>query len=198
MNSAVEIRVCGLDRPEHCMVPGAQVPLLSALRPWPARPEWDTAVWFDILSIPATPTVNDYYAELKRWIYTNYAGDYAGVRVEWSKGWAYTAAGAWTNAEVIGGRIPASVTRGMAEDTGFRAAMNILDRLDPHRVFSTKFLGRLMPRSADLNRDGVVDGTDLGALLSQWGAQGGPADLNGYGVVDGADLGEMLARWSGQ
>jgi hypothetical protein len=52
-----------------------------------------------------------------------------------------------------------------------------------------------MPRSADLNGDGVVDGADLGALLSQWGAQGGPADLNGDGVVDGVDLGEMLARW---
>jgi hypothetical protein len=24
-------------------------------------------------------------------------GDYAGVRVEWSKGWGYTPAGAWTN-----------------------------------------------------------------------------------------------------
>ena len=83
-----------------------------------------------------------------------------------------------------GGRIPASFTHVMAEDAGFRAAVDMLDRLDPHRVFSTKFLDRLMPRSAD-----------LGALLSQWGAQGGPADLNGDGLVDGADLGGMLARW---
>jgi hypothetical protein len=36
---------------------------------------------------------------------------------------------------------------------------------------------------------------DLGALLSQWGEQGGPADLNGDGAVDGVDLGELLARW---
>jgi hypothetical protein len=84
----------------------------------------------------------------------------------------------------------------MAADAGFRTAVDMLDRLDPHRVFSTPFLDRLMPRSADLNRDGVVDGADLGALLSQWGAQGGPADLNGDGVVGGADLGAMLASWS--
>jgi hypothetical protein len=142
------------------MVPGAQVPLLSALRPWPAQPEWDTAVWFDILSVPNTPTANDYYAELEQWIYTNYTGDYAGVRVEWSKGWGYTAAGAWTNAEVIGTRIPASFTQGMAADAGFRTAVDMLDRLDPHRVFSTPFLDRLMPRRADLNRDGVVDGAE--------------------------------------
>ena len=120
------------------------------------------------------------------------------MRVEWSRCWAYTAAGAWTNAEVIGGRIPASIKQGMAEDAGFRAAVDMLDRLDPHRVFSTKLLDRPMPRRADLNGDGVVSGADLGALLSQWGAQGGPADLNGDGVVDGADLGEMLARWTGQ
>jgi hypothetical protein len=42
-----------------------------------------------------------------------------------------------------------------------------------------------------------VDGADLGALLSQWGAQGGPADLNWDGAVDGSDLGEMLSRWTG-
>ncbi len=66
----------------------------------------------------------------------------------------------------------------------------MVDAMDPNRVFSTKFLDRLMPRSADLNGDGVVDGADLGALLSQWGAQGGPADLDGDGVVDG-----VLARW---
>ena len=197
MNSAVEIRVCGLDRPEHCMVPGAQVPLLSALRPWPAQPEWDTAVWFDILSIPGTPTANDYYAELEQWIYTNYVGDYAGVRVEWSKGWGYTPAGAWTNQDVIGARIPASFTQGMAADASFRTAVDILDRLDPARIYSTPFLDRLMPRSRDLTGDGQVDGADLAKLLEKWGEGRGPADLNGDGVVDGADLAELLGRWTG-
>ena len=197
MNSAVEIRVCGLDRPEHCMVPGAQVPLLSALRPWPAQPEWDTAVWFDILSIPGTPTANDYYAELEQWIYTNYVGDYAGVRVEWSKGWGYTPAGAWTNQDVIGARIPASFTQGMAADASFRTAVDILDRLDPARIYSTPFLDRLMPRSRDLTGDGQVDGADLAKLLEKWGEGRGPADLNADGVVDGSDLAELLGRWTG-
>jgi hypothetical protein len=91
------------------------------------------------------------------------------VRVEWPKSWAYTAAGAWTNAEVIGGRILAAVMQGMAEDAGFRAAVDMLDRLDPHRVFSTKLLDRLMPRSEDLNEDGAVDGADSGAMLARWG-----------------------------
>jgi hypothetical protein len=111
------------------------------------------------------------------------------VRVEWSRGWAYTAAGARTNAEVIGGRILAAVTQGVADDAGFRASVDMLDAMDPHRMFSTTLLDRLMPRSADLDGNGVVDGADLAGLLSQWGAQGGPADVSGDGVVGGADLG---------
>ena len=47
---------------------------------------------------------------------------------------------------------------------------------------------------ADLNQDGVVDGADLGLLLSAW-AGTGPADLDGSALVDGADLGLMLAAW---
>jgi len=52
----------------------------------------------------------------------------------------------------------------------------------------------------DLNGDGIVDGADLGILLSQWGpCARGPcvADLNDDGVVDGADLGILLASWTG-
>jgi len=49
----------------------------------------------------------------------------------------------------------------------------------------------------DLNGDGIVDGADLGILLSNWGScQGCDADLNGDGVVDGADLGLLLSNWS--
>ena len=50
------------------------------------------------------------------------------------------------------------------------------------------------PCPADFGGDGVVDGNDLGTLLSQWGT-GGSADLNADGVVDGTDLGQMLAAW---
>ncbi|HMN96829.1 MAG TPA: GC-type dockerin domain-anchored protein [Phycisphaerales bacterium] len=49
----------------------------------------------------------------------------------------------------------------------------------------------------DLNGDGIVDGADLGLLLSAWGSENFAADLNGDGVVDGADLGLLLAAWGG-
>ncbi len=48
----------------------------------------------------------------------------------------------------------------------------------------------------DLNGDGVVDGADLGQLLSAWGAcDGCPEDLDGDGFVDGGDLGILLSNW---
>ena len=47
---------------------------------------------------------------------------------------------------------------------------------------------------ADLDGSGLVDGADLGLLLSGWGAAGA-ADIDGSGTVDGSDLGVMLSAW---
>ena len=60
-------------------------------------------------------------------------------------------------------------------------------------------LGTAVPAAAqcpgDLNGSGLVDGADLGALLTAWGTQGGSADVTGDGIVDGADLGVLLVKW---
>ena len=51
--------------------------------------------------------------------------------------------------------------------------------------------------AGDLNRDGTVDGADLGLLLADWGSDAlPPADINRDGRVDGSDLGLLLADWS--
>jgi hypothetical protein len=50
----------------------------------------------------------------------------------------------------------------------------------------------------DINRDGIVNGADLGQMLAQWGTGGGafPAtDANQDGVVNGSDLGLLLGAW---
>jgi len=39
-----------------------------------------------------------------------------------------------------------------------------------------------------------VDGTDLAALLAQWGTDGS-ADINGDGTVNATDLSSVLAAW---
>lgn len=53
------------------------------------------------------------------------------------------------------------------------------------------------PCPGDFNRDGEVDGADMGILLAEWGpcSAGCLADVDGDGDVDGADLGRFLAYW---
>ena len=50
----------------------------------------------------------------------------------------------------------------------------------------------------DLDHDGMVLGSDLSILLSQWGDSGtnASADLNCDGMVSGPDLSVLLANWS--
>jgi hypothetical protein len=51
--------------------------------------------------------------------------------------------------------------------------------------------------AGDLLIDGIVNGADLGALLSQWGPAnaGTISDINRDGYVNGADLGYLLNAW---
>ncbi len=68
---------------------------------------------------------------------------------------------------------------------------------EPGAVYRLRYDG---PGSGDINGDGVVDVSDLLALLQSWGeCPGGPhecpADLNGDGVVDVSDLLILLTNW---
>lgn len=139
VNGAVEIRVTGLDDPEHAELAGARAPSLSALRPSEARPEWDTAVWLDVLTLPGTPYAEAFLREVERFLLAAYDGGHALTRVEWSKGWAYTDEAVWDDDEVIGTTVPASFGQ-----AAWGQAAGTLDRLDPHRVFGNAFLDRLL------------------------------------------------------
>jgi FAD/FMN-containing dehydrogenase len=133
VNGAVEIRVTGLDDPGEVDLPGAQPPALSALRPRADHPEWNVAVWLDVLTLPGTAHAERFYRELEQFIFATFAG----TRVEWSKGWAYTDEAAWSAPEVLHGRVPASFP-------DWDRAVATLNRYDPHRVFSTTFLDDLL------------------------------------------------------
>ncbi|GAA1269162.1 cholesterol oxidase substrate-binding domain-containing protein [Kitasatospora nipponensis] len=142
VNGAVEIRVTALDDPAVCGVPGARPPLLSALRPRADHPEWDVAVWFDVLTLPGTPDLHAFGRDLEQDLLTAFDGTRAALRVEWSKGWAYTADAAWADPDVLGRVIPASYRA--SGDPGWDEAVATLDRHDPHRVFGNPFLDSLL------------------------------------------------------
>jgi FAD/FMN-containing dehydrogenase len=139
VNGSVEIRVSGLDDPADAELAGARAPLLSALRPDEDHPEWDTAVWLDVLTLPGTPHADAFYRELERFLLSTYDGTHALTRVEWSKGWGYTEEAAWSDDEVLGTVVPASFGDAWGE------AADTLERLDPHRVFRAPLHGRLFP-----------------------------------------------------
>lgn len=64
--------------------------------------------------------------------------------------------------------------------------------------FFTVVVERLpVPCVADLNGDGVVDGLDMGFVLSAWGQPDTTsiADIDGDGTVSGLDLSVILSAW---
>jgi FAD/FMN-containing dehydrogenase len=144
MNGPVEIRVTGLDHPADSVVSGAQQPILSSVRPRPDHPEWDTAVWLDMGTLPVTPGFSQFYADIEAWIWSHYSGSYATVRPEWSKAWACTSTAPWTSSTVLGSTVPAAVSAGQASGDGWAAAVSILASYDPNSVFSNPFLDTLM------------------------------------------------------
>jgi FAD/FMN-containing dehydrogenase len=138
VNGSVEIRVTGLDDPADVGLDGARTPLLSALGPRGDRPEWDTAVWLNILTLPGTPYAEAFLSQIERFLLRTFDGEYAMTRVEWSKGWAYTRDAAWSDGEVLGAVVPST----FGEDV-WGMASGTLDRFDPHGVFGNAFLDRL-------------------------------------------------------
>jgi FAD/FMN-containing dehydrogenase len=138
VNGPLEIRVTGLDHAGDIDVPSAQPPALSAVRPDRDNPHWDVAVWLDVLSFPDTPDSGDFYREIEEFILTHYRAPYALPRMEWSKGWAYTAEGPWRNPTVLTRTIPSTF------GATWQWAINHLNTYDPHRIFSNAFLDRLL------------------------------------------------------
>jgi FAD/FMN-containing dehydrogenase len=145
MNGPVEIRVTGLDELADVEMTGAVSPQLSALRPRPDMPNWNVAVWFDILTMPGTPESDQFYRTIEQWMFAHFSGTYAMVRPEWSKGWAYSPTAAWADPVMLGTTIPDTLRVGQRVGDNWDAAVSTLDAHDPHRVFSNAFLDSFMP-----------------------------------------------------
>ncbi len=143
INGPLEVRVTGLDDPNEVMYAGAVVPGLSAIRPRLDRPEWDVAIWLDVLTFPETPYAIEFFRQFEQWLFDEFEGYYACARVEWSKGWAYGTNRAWEDQEVLGKIIPASLTDGLPADNNWVSAVSALQKHDPHHIFRSPLLDKL-------------------------------------------------------
>ncbi|MFZ9688441.1 MAG: hypothetical protein ACO3DS_01240 [Phycisphaerales bacterium] len=61
-------------------------------------------------------------------------------------------------------------------------------------VLGSRLPALVTQRPGDLDGSGIVDGNDLGIMLSGWGSSTSN-DVDGSGTVDGNDLGILLASW---
>lgn len=138
VNGQVEIRVTGLDHAAEVGVSGARSPALSAVAVDPEHPEWDVAVWLDLLTFPETRYADSFYGDLEQFIFSNYRPPYAQARVEWSKGWAYTPEGPWTSHAMLTDTIPKTF------GDSWEWAKAKLTAYDPHRIYGNEFLDQLL------------------------------------------------------
>lgn len=142
MNGPVEIRVTGLDHAKDSVIPYAQTAALSAIKPCPDRPEWDCAVWFDILTLPGTPYSAEFYREIETWMTQRYQGD-SLIRPEWSKGWAYSWKKAWDNPDYIDVELPRVHAQGQSEALTISSVQKVLTQYDPYQLFTSPLINRI-------------------------------------------------------
>ncbi|MGZ4555435.1 MAG: cholesterol oxidase substrate-binding domain-containing protein [Mycobacteriaceae bacterium] len=145
INGPVEIRCCGLDQESDVNVPSAGSPTISSMRPRPDHPDWDTAIWLNVLCIPNTPGMWAFYREMEHWMTANFSGAYATFRPEWSKGWAFTAEGPYKDPDAISTAIPDRYRAGLPTGDNWDSALATYNTLDPARVFSNTFMDQILP-----------------------------------------------------
>jgi FAD/FMN-containing dehydrogenase len=145
INGPVEIRCCGLDQASEVKVPSAGSPTISSMRPRPDHPDWDTAIWLNVLCIPNTPGMWAFYREMEQWMTANFSGAYATFRPEWSKGWAFTAEGPYKDPDAIRTAIPDRYRAGLPTGDNWDSALATYNTLDPARIFSNTFMDQILP-----------------------------------------------------
>ncbi|BAZ48792.1 hypothetical protein NIES4103_14020 [Nostoc sp. NIES-4103] len=146
INGPVEIRWTTVDFTDDLGIQDVQPPALSACHSvQPHDQTLDTVFWVDALTLPSTKFSNEFFVELETWIKQQWGTAANNVgRPEWSKGWAYTSQGGWTNETIITSDIPAHYNQPQGTNT-FTWATETLTKYDQHHIYTNKFLDQLLP-----------------------------------------------------
>ena len=139
ITNCLEMRVTGIDRAEEVGVAGAVPVTLSPARPL-AGSNVDRVIWLDLVTMPGTPYANQFLAEFEEWLWERWP-EPGTLRAEWSKAWAFTSEGPWTNEAVVEA-IKRSYDDGFGTEA-FRQAATVLARYDAAHLYSSPLLDRL-------------------------------------------------------
>jgi hypothetical protein len=147
VNAAVEIRVTSLDDPARVAIGSgltAESPVISALTydGLAKQNGWEVALWVDVLTIPGTNYSNEFYADLEAWLLQRFSGNVARTLPEWSKGWAYTKQGAWTNTGFFD-HIRQALTAGPNDQNNWKFEVDTLKKYDKSNLFMNPLLEQL-------------------------------------------------------
>jgi hypothetical protein len=148
INSAVEIRVTALDNPGKVALGTgikAESPVISGLSfdDLAKQNGWDVALWIDVLTIPGTPYSSEFYTDLENWVLERFAGSVARPMPEWSKGWAYSPQGPWTNTRYFS-FIRQAFTNGRSDQNNWKFEVDTLKKYDKYNLFSNSLLDQLL------------------------------------------------------
>jgi hypothetical protein len=147
INSPLEIRVTGLDSgndmPSFTNEPAGR-PVISSLATdaETIKNNWDVALWLDVLTIPGTKYSDEFYKELEEWLLNHFTTPKAKVVPEWSKGWAYTLSGAWTN-DIFMDTIKKGFTDHRDADDNWAWETSTLAKYDSHNIYQSKLTKKL-------------------------------------------------------
>ena len=140
--------------------------------------------------------VNGDYEVILYGVTPNNAAHQNRMHVDFATPNAVWVGGAWTGAHAEGvtySRHFVTITDGRINPHSGEWNTNVQSGINGVQLL---YLG---PCPGDTNGDHVIDFTDLGAVLSDFGHAGAglPGDLNGDGVVDFTDLGLVLGGFGG-
>lgn len=142
INSPLEIRVTGLDSgdrmPSFTNGPAGR-PVISSLATdaETIKNNWDVALWLDVLTIPGTQYSNEFFQELEEWFLQHFTSPKAKVVPEWSKGWAYTADGPWTNTSFMD-TVKKGFTTARDKEDNWAWEAATLAKYDSHNIYQSK------------------------------------------------------------
>ncbi|CAG7836062.1 unnamed protein product [Allacma fusca] len=145
MNGPLGVRITGVDNPQDVGIDQAQTCGICSSRPVLNKPELDTVIWLNILTFRTSYEFTMFVEEIQNSLNENFDGAWAVVRVEWSKGFAYSSlhSSAWTNQTHLKDIIPGSWT-------DWESSKDTLNQFDPFQVFSNQLLNTLFQARKDL------------------------------------------------